>query len=92
MVPVNKVYGHTVIEIEEISIGGLSNEDKVYERIIAREMEDYLHLDIICPDHNAPCIKCSSSRILWNEKPVHWMIARCIAYNITAVKVGPDIH
>ena len=45
-----------------------------------------------CPDHDAPSRKCSSNRVLWDNKPALGMIATRINNNIRAVKGGLNIH
>ena len=80
------------IDEKEVSIGAISNEERVYQVIIAGEMRDFMNLDIRCLDHDAPCQKYTSFSVLWDNKPAHGMIATRIANNIQAFKVGPNIH
>ena len=58
--------------------------------MVLGETANYMNLPVMCHEHSAPCHMCSSSRILWNEKPVHGAIAQRIAENNQAIPCGPE--
>ena len=51
-----------------------------------------MNLSLLCQEHNKPFRMCASSKILWNEKPIHDAIAQMIAENIQAVPCGMDTY
>ena len=70
------------------TIAGFSMEDHIYEQIIRGEAADYLNLKTMYEEHQAPCRKCASARVLWNQKPVMGQIASQITDNIIAEHIG----
>ena len=76
----------------ESNAGGLTTDQKIFELIALGEMNDYMNLSLLCQEHSKPCRMCASSKILWNEKPIHGAIAQRIAEIIQAVPCGMDTY